>query len=64
MLKIVMGLKEGIAGKEFDQDAADAPDVARITPAKIQDDLWRSIMPSRYDRRMIFVLKSSGAEID
>ena len=59
-----MGLEECIACEEFDQDAADAPDVARIAPAKIQYDLWRSIMSSRYNRRMIFVLKRSGAKID
>ena len=59
-----MSLEECIAGKEFDQDAADAPDVARVAPAKIQYDLWRSIMSSRYNRRMIFVLERSRAEID
>ena len=64
MFKIVMGLEECIAGEELDQDAADAPDVARIAPTKIQYDLWRSIMSGRYNRRMIFILKRSGAEID
>ena len=64
MFKVVMGLEECIASKELDQDAADAPNVARITPAKIQYNLWRSIMPSRYDRRMVFVLKRSGAEVN
>ena len=64
MLKIVMSLEQCIAGEEFDQNAADAPDIAWITPAKIQYNLWRSIMPSRYDRRMVFVLECSGAEIN
>ena len=59
-----MSLEKCIAGKEFDQDAADAPDVARVAPAKIQYDLWRSIMSSRYNRRMIFVLERSRTEID
>jgi len=44
MLKIVVSLKEGIASEKLDQDTANAPDVTGKTPAKIKNNLWRSVM--------------------
>lgn len=63
VLEVVMSLEKGIAGKELDEDAADAPDVTREGPAQSQDDLWRSIMPGGHDGRMILILEGGRAEI-
>lgn len=44
MLKVVVGLEEGISSEEFDQDTADTPDVTREAPPQIQDDFGRPIV--------------------
>lgn len=64
MLQVVVGLKEGVSREELDQDTTDAPDVTRIAPAKAQDDLGGSIVPGRYDRRMVFILERGRAKVD
>lgn len=35
MLEIVVSLEESVTGKEFDNDAAYTPDVARKTPSEL-----------------------------
>lgn len=64
MLQILVSLEQRIAGEEFNQNAANAPNIARERPPQSQDDLGRSIVPSRHHRRMILILKSGGPEID
>jgi len=34
MFKVLMGLKEGLASVEFDENATDTPKVTRIGPAQ------------------------------
>lgn len=64
MLKIVVGLEQGITSVELDQDTTDAPDVAREAPAQVENDLWSTVVASRDDRRMILVVKGGGAEVN
>ncbi len=64
MFQVVMGLEEGVASEELDQDAANAPDVTRIAPPQTQDDLGRAIVPRRHDRRMVFILERGRAKVD
>lgn len=59
-----MSLEQRVAGEEFDKDATYAPDVARVRPAESENDLRRSIMSGRHNRRVIFVLESSRAKVD
>lgn len=39
-----MSLKKCVAREQFHQDAADAPNVARIRPAETKDDLRGTVM--------------------
>lgn len=64
VLEIVMGLEQSIAGVEFHKDAADAPDVTREAPSKIEDDLRCSVMSGRDYGGMVLVVKCSGAKVD
>lgn len=49
MFKIIVGLEKCITSEELDYDASYAPYVAGEAPAKLQDDLWRSIMSRGHD---------------
>jgi hypothetical protein len=64
MLEIVVRLKEGIAGEEFDEDASYTPDIARETPAQVKDNLRGSVMTSRNYRGVVFVVKGRGSKVD
>lgn len=44
MLEIIVGLEEGVAGIELDQDASDTPNVTRVRPAEAENNLWRPVM--------------------
>ena len=59
-----MRLEEGVASEELHYDASYAPDVAREAPAKLQNDLWCSIMSCRHDRRVIFIVESGRPKIN
>lgn len=59
-----MCLKEGVTGEELDQDAADAPYVARVAPSKVKDNFRRSVVSGGYHRGMIFVIKGCGPEVN
>ena len=45
MLKVVMRLEERVTRVELYEDAADAPDVTREAPTKIENDFRRSVVP-------------------
>lgn len=64
MLKIVMCLKESIACEELDQYTPDTPDVTLKTPAEIENNFWRSVVASRHNRRMIFVVERGRSKVD
>lgn len=59
-----MSLKQGVTGEKLDQDASYTPDIARIRPAEAQDNFGSTIVPSRDDGRVIFVLEGRRAEVN
>lgn len=50
VLEIVMCLEQGVTREELDKNASNTPNIARITPAQVQDDFGCSVMPRGYDR--------------
>ena len=64
MLEIVMRLKESITSIELDKDAANAPNVARIAPSQIKNDLRCPVVPCRNDCGVVFVVKCCGSKVD
>jgi hypothetical protein len=44
MLEVIVRLEEGVASKELNQNAANAPYVAGEAPAKLEDDLWGTVV--------------------
>lgn len=57
MFEVVVCLEQGIAGEEFDQDAPYTPNVAGETPAQVQDDLWRTVVSCRDNRRVVLIIE-------
>jgi hypothetical protein len=47
MLQVIVRLEQGIAGEELDENATDAPDVAREAPSKVEDDLGSTVVSGR-----------------
>jgi len=45
MLKIVVRLEQSVTGEELDKDASYAPDVTGEAPAKVEYNLWCTVMP-------------------
>jgi hypothetical protein len=64
VLEVVVGLEEGVAGEELDEDAADAPDVAGEAPAEIEDDLGGAVVAGGDDGGVVLVVEGGGAEVD
>ena len=50
-MPVVVCLEERGAGGELVHDAADAPHVAGVGPAQLQDHLGRAVVPGRHDLR-------------
>ena len=48
-MPVVVCLEERGAGGELVHDAADAPHVAGVGPAQLQDHLGRAVVPGRHD---------------
>jgi len=46
MLEIIVRLEESVTSKELDEDASYTPNVARITPAQLQDYFGGAVMSS------------------
>lgn len=64
MFQIVMGLEKSVPGEELDEYTADTPNITGETPAEVQNDLWRPVMPGGNDGRVIFVIKGRGSKIN
>lgn len=59
-----MCLEESVASEELDQNTADAPNVARVAPTQVQDDLRRSVVSCADHRRMIFIIKRGRTKVN
>jgi hypothetical protein len=57
-------LEQHFSCEELDKDASDTPDIAGEGPPESENNLRRPIMASRYDRRVILVLKGSRAKVN
>ena len=64
MLQVIVRLKEGVASKELDKNTSYTPDVARETPAHVENDLRRTVMSCRNNRRVIFVIERGGTKVN
>ena len=64
MLEVVMRLEECVPCEELDQDASDAPNVARIAPSQVKYDLRCSVVPGRNDSGVVLVIKGCRSKID
>ena len=64
MLQVVVGLKQCISSEELDQNAPNTPNITRERPPQAKNDLWGSVMPSRYNGRVVLVLEGSRPEIN
>ena len=64
MLPVVMGLEQGEAQVELEGDAADAPDVTRLTPAELEDHLGSSVVPGAHDLAVVLPVEGRGPEVD
>ena len=54
-----MGLEQGFAGPELNQNACNAPDVTRKTPTQTKNDFWSTVMSGRDDGGVVFILEGS-----
>lgn len=59
-----MCLEKCISREKFNENASNAPNITGITPTKVEDDLWCSIMSGGYDRGMVFVIECSGTKVN
>ena len=58
------GSGQRLTGGELNEDAADAPDVARVAPAEAQNDLRGSVVPRGDDGGVVVGVKGGAAEVD
>ena len=49
---------------ELEDDAADAPDVAGLRPAQLEDDLRRAVVPRRHHRAVVLPVERRRTEVD
>lgn len=64
MLEVIVRLEKRIASEKLDENASNAPNVARKTPSKTKDDFRSPVVPGRNDAGVIFIVKRSGAKVD
>ena len=49
---------------ELEDDAADAPDVAGLRPAQLEDDLRGAVVPRRHHRAVVLPVERRRTEVD
>ena len=49
---------------ELEDNAANAPDIARLAPAKLQDDLGRPVVPGGHHTAVVLPVESGRAEVN
>lgn len=65
MLQVVMGCEEQVSSEQLGEDAAETPDIARLTPvAALQDYLRSTILTGVYYRTVLLGFMSSSSEVD
>ena len=61
---VVVGLEQREAEVELEGNAADAPDVARLRPAQLEDDLGGAVVPRADHLGVVLPVKRGRAEVD
>lgn len=64
VFQIVVRLEERIAGEELHQNTPDTPDITRETPAEVQDDFRRAVVPCGDNGGMVLVIEGGRPEVD
>ena len=64
MFAIVVRLKQRHTLEEFVNDAAERPNVARLTPTQLEDDFGSAVVTRRHNRGMMLVIECSGTKVD
>ena len=64
MLAVVVGLEKGEPECQLEDDAPDAPDVAGLGPAQLQDDFRSPVVARGDDGAVMLVVKRGGTEVD
>ena len=59
-----MRLEECVTCEELDEDASNAPNIARIAPSQVEYDLRCSIVSCRDDGRVVLIIKGCGSKVD
>lgn len=64
MLQVVVRLEERHPLVQLKENAADAPDVAGVTPAQLEDHLRRPVVPRTDNRTVVLVVEGGRAKVD
>jgi hypothetical protein len=64
VLAIVVRLEESDAKVELKHDAADRPDIARLSPAKLQNDFGCAVVTRRDDGAVMLVVKCGTSKVN
>ena len=64
MLAVVMCLKQGDSQIKLKQNASNAPHIASLVPAQLENDFGSAVMPGRDNSRMMLMIKCCRAKVD
>lgn len=64
VFEVVVRLEQCHALVQLEQDAADAPDVARMAPAELENHLGSAIVTRRHNRAVVLVVERRRAKVD
>ena len=57
VLPVLVSLEQSVAECNFEDDAANGPDITGLRPAHLEDDLWSPIVTGGDNQRVMFVIK-------
>lgn len=63
VLQVVQSLEQSVSDGKLEDDAADGPDIARLSPPLLQNYFRSSIMPSLDDPAVVLVVECCAAEV-
>jgi len=64
MFAVVVGLEQGAAHGDLEDDAAGGPDVAGLGPADLHDDLGRPVVACGHDAGVVLVVEGRAPEVN
>ena len=57
-------MKQGEAEVDLEENASNAPDIARLSPSEFEDDLRRPVVSSGHNGRMMLPVEGGRTEVD